>query len=290
MWNEEVPGTDELDYKPVRRILSAPEPADVDAAAEALINAKRPLIYAGQGVHYAQGVARAEGGRRAPRGAGHDQPRRQERVPGDASAVAGLGRRRDAQGRVRSTCRSRTWCSAPARASRPRASASASRRRTSCSSTTRSIRSTSTRTSRRTTRWSATRSSRSAMLHEALKERLKKPRGLTAEVHKRIREQNDPWMAEWMPRLTQRAEAAVAVSRDPGPDARRGRAEHDHHARCRQPARRAVAVLEAGHAAELHRLGQVDAARLRPGACDGREARASRTSCASTCGAMRPSA
>ncbi|HWW81579.1 MAG TPA: thiamine pyrophosphate-dependent enzyme, partial [Steroidobacteraceae bacterium] len=36
----------------------------------------------------------------------------------------------------------------------------------------------------------------------AVKERIKKPRGLTADVHKRIREQNDPWMAEWNPRLT----------------------------------------------------------------------------------------
>ena len=25
MWNDEVPGTDEVDYKPVRRILSAPD-------------------------------------------------------------------------------------------------------------------------------------------------------------------------------------------------------------------------------------------------------------------------
>src|ERR1700748_2134157 len=52
MWNLEVPGT--IDYKPTRRILSAPSHADVDAAAAPLINAKRPLIYAGQGVHYAR--------------------------------------------------------------------------------------------------------------------------------------------------------------------------------------------------------------------------------------------
>ena len=40
------------------------------------------------------------------------------------------------------------------------------------------------------------------MLHEALKDRLKKPRGLTAAVAARTKELNDPWMAEWMPRLT----------------------------------------------------------------------------------------
>ncbi len=55
MWNEEVPGTkDALDYKPVRRVTFAPAPSDVDAAAAALLKAKRPLIYAGQGVHYAK--------------------------------------------------------------------------------------------------------------------------------------------------------------------------------------------------------------------------------------------
>jgi len=53
MWNQEVPG--ELDYTAVKRVRFAPDPADIDAAAEVLINAKRPLIYAGQGVHYAKG-------------------------------------------------------------------------------------------------------------------------------------------------------------------------------------------------------------------------------------------
>ncbi|MGH8260057.1 MAG: thiamine pyrophosphate-requiring protein, partial [Steroidobacteraceae bacterium] len=53
MWNQEVPGT--LDYTPVKRTRFAPDPAAIDAAAEVLINAKRPLIYAGQGVHYAKG-------------------------------------------------------------------------------------------------------------------------------------------------------------------------------------------------------------------------------------------
>jgi len=41
-----------------------------------------------------------------------------------------------------------------------------------------------------------------AMLAEAIKERLGgKPRGRTREVAALIREQNDPWMAEWRPRL-----------------------------------------------------------------------------------------
>src|SRR5262249_19595722 len=52
MWNEDVPGT--LDYTPVRRVKYAPDPSDVDRAAAALLKAKRPMIYAGQGVHYAR--------------------------------------------------------------------------------------------------------------------------------------------------------------------------------------------------------------------------------------------
>jgi acetolactate synthase I/II/III large subunit len=53
IWNQEVPG--QLDYVPTKRTRFAPDPAAIDAAAEVLINAKRPLIYAGQGVHYAKG-------------------------------------------------------------------------------------------------------------------------------------------------------------------------------------------------------------------------------------------
>ena len=44
----------DLDYEPTRRSLVAPDPKAIDAAAEALLAAKMPLIYAGQGVHYAQ--------------------------------------------------------------------------------------------------------------------------------------------------------------------------------------------------------------------------------------------
>jgi acetolactate synthase I/II/III large subunit len=53
VWNQEVPGT--IDYTPTKRLRFAPDPAAIDAAAEVLVNAKRPLIYAGQGVHYAKG-------------------------------------------------------------------------------------------------------------------------------------------------------------------------------------------------------------------------------------------
>src|SRR5438132_583068 len=43
-----------LDYRPAPRTRSAPDPAAVAEAAAALVAAERPVIYAGQGVHYAK--------------------------------------------------------------------------------------------------------------------------------------------------------------------------------------------------------------------------------------------
>ncbi len=52
VWNEEVPA--DFDYTPVISTRYGPDPAAVEAAAEMLAKAKRPVIYAGQGVHYAR--------------------------------------------------------------------------------------------------------------------------------------------------------------------------------------------------------------------------------------------
>ncbi|OGA23265.1 MAG: hypothetical protein A3I01_12970 [Betaproteobacteria bacterium RIFCSPLOWO2_02_FULL_65_24] len=43
-----------LDYRPVLTTRSAPDPVDVPKVAEALLNARRLVLYAGQGVHYAR--------------------------------------------------------------------------------------------------------------------------------------------------------------------------------------------------------------------------------------------
>ena len=55
MNGEEVP--EPLVYEPVVRTRFAPEPDAIEAAAKALVAAKRPVIYAGQGVHWAEGYA-----------------------------------------------------------------------------------------------------------------------------------------------------------------------------------------------------------------------------------------
>jgi thiamine pyrophosphate-dependent acetolactate synthase large subunit-like protein len=44
----------EIDYKPVLTARSAPDRRDVAKAAQVLVDAKRPVLYAGQGVHYAK--------------------------------------------------------------------------------------------------------------------------------------------------------------------------------------------------------------------------------------------
>jgi acetolactate synthase-1/2/3 large subunit len=43
-----------LDYRPALRTRTAPDPQAVDEAAAALVAAERPVVYAGQGVHYAR--------------------------------------------------------------------------------------------------------------------------------------------------------------------------------------------------------------------------------------------
>ncbi len=52
MWTAEL--TRPVEYKASKRALTAPDAAAIEAAAAALLLAERPLIYAGQGVHYAR--------------------------------------------------------------------------------------------------------------------------------------------------------------------------------------------------------------------------------------------
>ena len=52
IWNEQVP--EPLDYTPVLTTRTGPDPEHVRQAAQLLASAKRPVIYSGQGVHYAR--------------------------------------------------------------------------------------------------------------------------------------------------------------------------------------------------------------------------------------------
>lgn len=52
IWNEEVP--EPLDYRPVLAARSGPDPEAVRQAVDLLLAAERPVLYAGQGVHYAR--------------------------------------------------------------------------------------------------------------------------------------------------------------------------------------------------------------------------------------------
>ncbi len=51
IWNEDI---GDLDYAPAIKARSAPDPKDVRTAAQAILAAKRPVIYAGTGVHWAE--------------------------------------------------------------------------------------------------------------------------------------------------------------------------------------------------------------------------------------------
>ena len=52
VFDEEVPGP--FDYRPVPALRTGPDPEAVTVAATMLLGAQRPVIYAGQGVHYAK--------------------------------------------------------------------------------------------------------------------------------------------------------------------------------------------------------------------------------------------
>jgi acetolactate synthase-1/2/3 large subunit len=53
LFNEEVP--EPLQYRPTPALRYGPDPSALQKVARVLVEAKRPMIYAGQGVHYAKG-------------------------------------------------------------------------------------------------------------------------------------------------------------------------------------------------------------------------------------------
>ena len=199
MWNVEVPG--ELNYKPGRRLVTAPDAKSVDAAAAALVNAKNPMLYVGQGVHYAQAwnelkavaelleapvTTSLEGKSAFPEthplsmgSGGVAMPRAVAAYVEESDLVFGAGASFTATGfGIRFPTKGKTFVHNTIDATDIDKNIPSEFPLLGDSKLT------------------------LAMLHDALKDRLKKPRGRTAAVQQRIKELNAPWWAEWMPRLT----------------------------------------------------------------------------------------
>jgi acetolactate synthase-1/2/3 large subunit len=199
VWGLEVPGP--IEYKQSRRVRSAPDPADVDAAAETLVNAKMPLIYAGQGVHYAKAwdelkavaelleapvATSLEGKSSFPEthalslGAGGvAMSRAVAAYVEESDVVFGAGASFSATSfGIKFPVKNKRFVhntNEPMDIDKniPAEHALVGDSKLAL-----------------------------AMLHDAVKERIKRPRGLTPKVVARIAELNEPWWKTWMPRLT----------------------------------------------------------------------------------------
>jgi acetolactate synthase-1/2/3 large subunit len=199
MWGEEA---GEVDYEATRRIRSAPDAADVDRAAEALIAAKLPLIYAGQGVHYARAwdelkelaelleapvTTSLEGKSAFPEthalslgSGGVAMPGSVFRHVQDADVVFGVGASFTATGfGIRFPTKNKTFIHNTVDPMDINKNIVTEHPLIGDSKLT------------------------LRMLIDAVRDRLGgKPRGLAGKVAARIKEQKEAWLAEWMPRLT----------------------------------------------------------------------------------------
>jgi acetolactate synthase-1/2/3 large subunit len=199
MWTVEFAG--EIDYVPSKRVRSAPDPRDIDAAAAQLVAAKNPLLYVGQGVHYAKAwdelkavaelleapvCTSLEGKSAFPEthalslGAGGVAMSRALAMHvTEADTVFGIGA---------------SFTTTSFGIKFPIKAKSFIHNSIDPNEIDKALR----------CDIGLVGDSKLAlgMLYEALKERLKKPRGLTAGVKARIDEQNAPWLKQWMPYLT----------------------------------------------------------------------------------------
>jgi acetolactate synthase-1/2/3 large subunit len=199
-----IPTAAALDYEPTRRTLVAPDPKAVDAAAEALLNAKLPMIYVGQGVHYAKAwnelrqvaelveaaVGTSMEGKSAfpethPLALGAGGPSMSAALAThvrESDVVLGVGASFSPGFSIR-------WPTANKRFIHATVD---ERDLNKIIPTAYPILGDAKLTL--------------AMLHQALSERLRgKPRGLTRAVTARIQSQNEPWLKAWTPYLTSNA-------------------------------------------------------------------------------------
>ena len=203
MWNAEVPG--EIEYRATRRILTAPDARSVDAATEALLAARLPLIYAGQGVHYAKAwpelkelaelleapvTTSLEGKSAFPENhalslgsGGRTLPRAVATHVAEADLVFGVGASfTPTSYGIRFATKDKIFVHNTVDASDVDKAIPAEHALVGDAKLA------------------------LAMLVDALNDRLRgRPRGRLREVTARIRSQKDPWLAEWRPHLTSEA-------------------------------------------------------------------------------------
>ena len=277
------------DTRPSYATRVGPDPADVERAAEVLAQAERPVIYAGQGVHYAEAwdalrafaeewqipVTTSLEGKSAFNethplalgSGGRANPRAVKTFLAEAGRDSGRGmqfradrlRRADAARQNHHPRHARPDGSQQGRGSPTRPD----RRRPAHADG-----------ARRVHGGPRSRPGRSAPRRHAATHRQAEGR-VAGRVARQARAQRSAHQP-----LSRAARTA------PGG----GHRQHRDHPRRRQPARPALAVLGIHHAALLHRLGQDDSTRLRPGPRHGRQGGAAGKKPASTCGATPPSA
>ena len=237
-----------------------------------LVEAERPVIYAGQGVHYAQAWPQLRALAELLEAPVTTSLQGKSAFPENHPLALGSGGRADPEAgaslpgpRRRHL---RHWLQL-CRDHLRRGDARRARR----SSTPRSTRPTSTTRCRSTTRSPGTPRSPSMPCSARSRSGSVAPPG----------DASPPWPAEiavgesgvacaLAAEIDLRRGPALPLPRDPGPAAHRRRRQHHHHPRRGLPARSALALLGSRGAAVLPRLGQDDATRLWPRAGHGRQA------------------
>jgi acetolactate synthase-1/2/3 large subunit len=182
-------------------VRSAPDPQAVDAAAESLVNARMPLIYAGQGVHYARAWDELKAVAELLEAPVSTSLEGKSAFPETHALSLGAGGVAMSRALAAYVAESDVVFGAGASFSAtsfgikfPVKNKSFIHNTTEPLDIDKNI----------PADHALLGDSKLAlaMLYDALKERLKKPRGLTSKVQSRIAELNEPWWKTWMPRLT----------------------------------------------------------------------------------------
>ena len=200
MWTAEVPG--EIEYKRTKRVLIAPDAAAVDKAAQALLAARMPLIYAGQGVHYAKAWPELKAVAELLEAPVTTSLEGKSAFPENHPLALGSGGRAHSRAVAAHVAESDVVFGVGASFTAtnyglrfPTAGKTFIHNTIEPLDIDKNI----------PTEHPVLGDSKLtlAMLHEALRDRLKgRPRGLTREVAARIQKQNEPWERQWMPFLT----------------------------------------------------------------------------------------